>query len=276
MKKSWWWLGIVGLLIGLGIVLWWWPYLCLPGEIAMGHSDYSSGDTAIYLFKPSRFLGSRWTRITPPEIYAKPFPYGPAWAPDGRQVAFWCSDGILLGTTPERVRRPGKMSEIYDAQQMIVKEGICLVGRDGEHFRWLVDTAAMADLVYNRGDLSWTLDGQYIVFPTADWQQNYRVDAETGEWTMVEVGLDVWKWKDWQEEFFITESAAQSAEKLCPLSGGTYLGSSSAGGRYMVFSTAYGESDPQCLYAYDARANRLLFLERARGFAIFHEVWLPN
>jgi hypothetical protein len=150
------------------------------------------------------------------------------------------------------------------------------VGRDGRHFRWLVDTAAMAGLVYNRGDLSWALNGQYIVFPTADGKQTYRVDAETGEWTMVEAESDVQEGEDWQEEFSITESATRSAEELCPVSAGKHSGSPSPGGRYMVFVTTYGESDPRCLYAYDTKTDRLLYLWRARGFAIYKVIWLPE
>lgn len=267
MKKPGRWQRIVGLLIGLGIVLWRWPYLNLPGEIAM-ECEFSTGYRAIYLSKPGLFLCGK--RITPLEIYAM----YPVWAPDGKQVAFWCSDGVVRGGYVYRSKE--LVPETYDPQQTVVREGICIVDRDGKHFRWLVDTETLPDMAYKWGNITWTLDGQYIVFPGSRREESYRVDPESGEWAVWNSESDVQEWRYWEVEFSMTENAARSAKDFCPLYGGTHHGSSSPGGRYVIFSMTYGESDPRCLYIYDTMTERLLYLGRMRGFSISDLVWFSD
>jgi hypothetical protein len=173
--------------------------------------------------------------------------------PDGKQVAFWCSDGVVRGGYVYRSKE--LVPETYDPQQTVVREGICIVDRDGKHFRWLVDTETLPDMAYKWGNITWTLDGQYIVFLAVDVRKVIvwirRVASGSVEFGIGCPGMEVL-----EVEFSMTENAARSAKDFCPLYGGTHHGSSSPGGRYVIFSMTYGESDPRCLYIYDTMTER--------------------
>lgn len=136
MSKRQWSLIIAGVLVGLGILVWWWPFPRLPGEIAVRQWGY--GGDGIYIFKPGRLRTTGdWQRISPSEVYVW---RSVAWSPDFQYVAFRCSDGYL--TCPFagqcRLSRPDEeVSEVYDPQEDVVKHGVCLVDREGENFRWV-------------------------------------------------------------------------------------------------------------------------------------------
>jgi dipeptidyl aminopeptidase/acylaminoacyl peptidase len=255
-------LGVIGLLAGLGVLLWQWPYLWLPGEIAM-HRD-AAGSRAVYLFTPGRLLGDRWQRITPPEVFA----LDSAWSPDGQYIAFRCSDGIVKGG---EVDRPGKLvSEQFVAGETIVKRGLCLVDRNGDHFRWLVTDIAPAEI-------TWTLDGRYIVFRYGILRW-YRVDLQNGGMTLWNEETEVQDRLYWYEDMpTIPEKVIQWAKMpFCFASMNHGKGTPSPGGRYIAFIAACGESDPLWLYAYDTKAKRLLRLIRTRDFTFYDLVWLPD
>lgn len=279
MNKRKWVLIIAGILIGLGILVWWWPFPRLPGEIAVRQHGYQ-GD-GIYIFKPGRLLTTgKWRRITPSEVYVW---HSFAWSPDYRQVAFRCSDGYIHCSSFDRcwLNRPDEVHGAYDSQRDIVKHGVCLVDRDGENFRWI----AVSTSTFNwraaetfRSEIWWTLDGRYIIF------QADRYDIETGErrqWAKDMPVQDPQRWYVDLPHIHIPKEVVIRSGIPCT---GTCLdkgwtgiaGSLSTDRRYVIWAKRFGESDPQELVVYDMQVERLLRLPRIKGFRMDEPVWLPS
>lgn len=225
---------------------------------------------AVYLFKPGRLIGDRWQRITPPEVFAGEF----AVAPDGRWIAFSCSDGIAKGGG--KVERPQQSEyEEFKIGETIIREGLCLIDREGKNFKWLVDMTTVADAPY--WGIAWARDGQYIVFKSSA-DQWHRVAPQTGEIVSWQEDNTVQNYRDWHVDIpsISKEVIEKEGPRFCISSMDRGLGTPSPGGRYIAFTVSCGESDPLWLYAYDTKTERLLRLARAREFNFYNLVWLPD
>lgn len=274
-------------MVGLGIVVWWWLFPRLPGEIAVRQYSASIEHNGLYTFKPGLLLNTgRWRKITPSEVYVWS---SVVWSPDFQHVAFRCSDGSVYCSSLDQcwLDRPDKIPRAYDPQRDIVKHGICLVDRDGENFYWITastETFNWRVVETSEARIQWTLDGRYIVFLSRDIGQWYYYDLETGETGHWKADLPT---QDSQSEYVnlpdihIPKGALIRARIPCT---GTCLdegwtgvrGVPSADGRYITWIQGYGESDPQYLIVYDLQAKRLLRLARTNGFSMYEPVWLPN
>ncbi len=268
-------LGIaIGLLIGLGVLMWQWPYLRLPGTIALLlRTDVDDGPSqAIYLFRPGRILTQRWTRITPSDVYVDV----PTWAPNLQSVAFRCSDGITdLKSTHYLVFRPGKKQPeeypLYETPP--IKEGLCVVDWNGKNFRWLMEATTATDVPRW---ISWTLDGQYVVFHSTGHQ--YRVEPQTGaitSWHGEKESADLMGMYGYVDlcQFLAVETWQILDFSPCLPHQIRNSGFLSPGGRYLLFSISGGENDPTQAYIYDTKTRHLSRWMRGKNFGIL--AWLP-
>lgn len=257
------------LLLGLGLLLggllWRWPYLRLPGEIAFYH------DYGLYLFRPQGFWGW-WRRMTPREMQVwsnEPI----AWSPDGQYAAFHCSDGWVKGGI---FFRPHERSVPFDPATMQVRDGLCVLNRANGELRWLIDNHTTFNDTYDT--LTWTLDGNYIVFESRrlGWQRLDPLSGAMTAWQEESPAQDKWHWRTEIEipvEAFRQVQGPEYWSWAKMTTPQQWIGLYSPDRRYTHVYFGGGESDSWSHYIYDSQVQRLWYLgtsHHAHALA-----WLP-
>ena len=259
------------LLLGLGLLvgglLWRWPYLRLPGEIAFYH------DNGLYLFRPQGFWRA-WRRVTPREMLVSWSPI--SWSPDGQMAAFQCSDGKVQNGYVYRPYRSNQPAERFDPATMQVRDGLCVLERSSGELRWLIDRQTTYNDIYDT--IIWTFDGHYIVFEsrhlgwqrldplsgaTSAWQEEPPVQ-DRGHWrTEIEIPAEAFRQVNGPEHWSWTKITGPQQ----------LIGNYSPDRRYVLLYFGGGENDAWLHYIYDSQAQRLLYLgtsHHAHSLA-----WLP-
>ncbi|MEJ5312663.1 MAG: hypothetical protein WHX52_23100 [Anaerolineae bacterium] len=285
-KRAW----MVVLMFGGGL-LWGWFHIRLPGEIAVLRRGSLSNHeaNAVYLLRPLRLWGGWWKRLTPRDVYAmQPV----AWSPDGQWAAFRCAEEIIHRPTRDQcvVFRPGRDELDCGSDDLPDRPfGICLIGRNGDNFRRLVDNVGTATPQISKtlgetrtDEITWTLDGRYIVYMSRGaWYYIDPMAGTTGQWHN-ELGVqsaDYWYFD--QPDLHIPKEAiiesGLACGDSCQSEGWSRVrGSPSPSGRYLAFILTGGESDPWYLVGYDTKLEQVLHFGRTAGYWYEDLVWLPE
>ena len=291
MACGWRWAVVGAILLSILIAVgwWFWPFLQLPGEIAVRVQGPEC--RCLYTLRPGHWLDQRWEQITPSDVYV----FESAWSPDGKQVAFRCSDGIVYNNQ-RRLLQPGQLARDYDPERDVVSNGLCVVDRQGDGFRWLIDEAgnkapSHAQFPWpsdglSAGDLRWTREGRYIVFRSnIRFDQWLAIDPVTGQfggWEGEVPESEAERWSSGRSNLQNLEQIVARTRGSCfrhwrryDLNPFTLHGSPSPNGRYLAWIKAEAVGTPSDIVVYDTVAERLLCVSHTTDY-LYDLVWLPK